>query len=276
VTENYAETYPAALAGWFNIGVLHTSCTGRPPHAPYAPCTVQDLAARGYQYWALGHVHDHEILGRDPFIVYPGNIQGRSIRETGPKGIVLVDVEDGAVTDLRRVILDKARWTLLRLDISGVGDEDAMLRLASDALEAAMREAEGRLLVVRVELAGATPLHRRLAAERGFLRDELQAAAHRLHEDIFIEEVVVRTGDPERRQVSAADTGLLDPAALMTGLEQDVQLRAEAAELLRSIAAKLPASAVEGASPLGEELEALLEEAAALVLGRLEGRSAKA
>ena len=90
--ENYALTYPDPVPGFFNIGVLHTSCDGRPPHAPYAPCSVQELAARGYQYWALGHVHIHEFVCRDPWIVYPGNLQGRSVRECGPKGALLVDV----------------------------------------------------------------------------------------------------------------------------------------------------------------------------------------
>ena len=81
VTENYALTYPDPVAGWFNIGVLHTSCDGRPPHAVYAPCTAGDLSRRGYQYWALGHVHEYEELERDPWIVFPGNLQGRHIGE---------------------------------------------------------------------------------------------------------------------------------------------------------------------------------------------------
>jgi DNA repair protein SbcD/Mre11 len=68
VVENYALDYPEPVAGWFNIGVLHTAC-GRAGHENYAPCTVADLAARGYDYWALGHVHAYEIVSRDPWIV---------------------------------------------------------------------------------------------------------------------------------------------------------------------------------------------------------------
>ncbi|HEX8047951.1 exonuclease SbcCD subunit D, partial [Rhizobium sp.] len=56
--DNLAVNYPAPVSGWFNIGVLHTSLTGREPHAPYAPGSVDDLRSRGYDYWALGHVHD--------------------------------------------------------------------------------------------------------------------------------------------------------------------------------------------------------------------------
>ena len=87
VTENYAVDYPEPVPGWFNIGVLHTAC-GRAGHENYAPCTAAELAARGYDYWALGHVHAFEIVSRDPWIVYPGNLQGRSVRECGEKGAV--------------------------------------------------------------------------------------------------------------------------------------------------------------------------------------------
>ncbi len=95
--ENIALGYPAALPGWFNLGVLHTSCTGSTQHATYAPCSVQDLALRGYDYWALGHIHEYQELSRDPWIVFPGNLQGRSVRECGPRGAVLVSVEEGRV-----------------------------------------------------------------------------------------------------------------------------------------------------------------------------------
>ena len=56
--ENMARDYPAAVPGWFNVGVLHTACAGSEgEHARYAPCTVEQLVNHGYDYWALGHVH---------------------------------------------------------------------------------------------------------------------------------------------------------------------------------------------------------------------------
>ena len=92
---NLAASYPAALPNHLNIGVLHTALTGgRPPHAPYAPCSPAELSARGYHYWALGHVHDFEVVSESPFIVFPGNLQGRNIRECGAKGAVIVTVDD--------------------------------------------------------------------------------------------------------------------------------------------------------------------------------------
>jgi len=269
VAENLALTYPQPAPGWFNIGVLHTSCTGRPPHATYAPCTPDELAARGYQYWALGHVHEHEVLRRDPPIVYSGNIQGRSIRETGPKGAVLVEVEDGAVTDMRRVIVDKARWARVAIDLAVVTDADSAFARIEQALGEEAEAAEGRLLAVRVELTGETSLHRRLMGEPQWLRDEIQAAAHRCHEDAWIEDVLTRTREPERAPTDA-DMGLLDPAALLAGLERDESLRADARSLVETIMVKLPPLAEDVAPRLEENLDALMDEAAALVLGRLD------
>ena len=35
-------------------GLLHTAADGREGHARYAPCSVANLVAKGYDYWALG------------------------------------------------------------------------------------------------------------------------------------------------------------------------------------------------------------------------------
>ena len=57
VTENLAAGYPAALPGCVNIGVLHTGLGGMNGHERYAPCTLDELRFKRYDYWALGHIH---------------------------------------------------------------------------------------------------------------------------------------------------------------------------------------------------------------------------
>ena len=57
--------------------------------SPYAPCTLEGLLSKNYDYWALGHVHRREILHENPWIVFPGNTQGRHINESGPRGCTL-------------------------------------------------------------------------------------------------------------------------------------------------------------------------------------------
>lgn len=269
VTENYALSYPAPLPGYFNIGVLHTSCDGRPGHATYAPCTVQDLASRNYQYWALGHVHEYEELSRDPWIIFPGNLQGRNVRECGPKGAVIVDVKDGHVAEVRRLIVDCARWAEVSVDLDGVDQETDMLRKITDAIRPVAQDAEGRLLALRVRLEGQTSLHRRLKADPRTFTDEVQAAAHRCHEDIWLERLRIETkeaGVPTAQHDYSE--AYLDLDATLAGLVHDPEVHAKAIQIVASIADRLPGGSVTGDTPLSDDMDNLLGDASALVLGR--------
>lgn len=265
VVENYAVDYPEPLAGWFNIGVLHTAC-GRAGHENYAPCTVADLTTRGYDYWALGHVHAFEIVSRDPWIVYPGNLQGRSIRECGERGAVIVQVAEGAVTEVRRVVTDYARWAEIFVDAAPHSDETGLLRAVEAEVRPYAEAAGGRLLAVRVVLTGATPLHARLVADRDRLRDEVEAAAQRCADDIWLERLRVDTVEPLRPPRDAA-LAEIDLAAALEECEADAGVRARVGELVRTIRDKLPGGMAEDASvALG--LDSILTEARALALGR--------
>ena len=265
VIENYAADYPEPIAGWFNIGVLHTAC-GRAGHENYAPCTVADLAARGYDYWALGHVHAFEIVSRDPWIVYPGNLQGRSIRECGEKGAVIVEVADGVVSEVRRVVTDCARWAEVFVDVSPHDDETTLLRAVETELRPHVAAAAGRLLAARVVLTGATKLHPRFIADRDRLRDEVEAAAQRCGEDIWLERLRIDTTDLQRPARDAALTEI-DLAAALQKCEEDAALRARVADLVRTVRDKLPGGMAEDTSA-ALDLDSILAEARALALGR--------
>ena len=274
VPENLALTYPAALPGWFNIGILHTSCTGHAAHETYAPCSVADLAARGYAYWALGHIHEYAELARDPWIVFPGNIQGRSVRECGPKGAVIVAVADGQVEGVERLVVDRARFHRIAVDLGTAETERAAVAAVEAALKPLAPESEGRLAAVRVQLTGQTPLHDRLAADRDGLAAEIQAAAHRIHEDIWLERLRIATTRPQG--ASPAPMGLaaaIDPAALLAGIDRDPEFRARAEAALAEIAGRMPAGIAAEDADLAADLDGLCAEAEALLLGRLSGRT---
>jgi len=78
-----------------HIGMLHGSLAGDITHDVYAPFTKDDLLAKNYDYWALGHIHKRQILNTEPPIVYSGNIQSRHRNEKGPKGFYDVTLEKG-------------------------------------------------------------------------------------------------------------------------------------------------------------------------------------
>jgi DNA repair exonuclease SbcCD nuclease subunit len=266
VTENYASLYPRPVEGWFNVGLLHTSCEGHAAHETYAPCTVAQLAAHGYDYWALGHVHEHRVLSTSPHIVFPGNLQGRSVRECGPKGAVLVDVADGRVERLRAVHVDRARWLHETVDVSGARDEREVLSLVREALRDPLVSAADRLVALRVTLSGATPAHNRLKSDPQLLRTEIQALADQRREDVWLEAVKVATTPPPASVPDGGDDGL-DMAALLAGLENDPALRDEASQLLAQVLARIPPSA-DGREALEAELDAIVADARALALGR--------
>jgi DNA repair protein SbcD/Mre11 len=265
VFENFAVEYPEPVAGWFNIGVLHTAC-GRAGHENYAPCGVADLAARGYDYWALGHVHAFEIVSRDPWIVYPGNLQGRSIRECGERGAVIVEVADGAVAKVRRVVTDYARWAEVVVDASPHHDEISLLRAVETGLRSHTVAAAGRLLAVRVILTGATSLHSRFVADRERLRDEVEAVAQRCADDIWLERLRIETTEPQRSTRDVALTEI-DLAAALEKCETDAALRLRIADLIRTVKDKLPGGMAEDTSA-ALDLDSILMEARALALGR--------
>ena len=177
-SENLTTRYPVASGGGFHIGLLHANVGGPTTgHADYSPCSLDDLRRCGYQYWALGHVHGRRVLHEgEPWIVYPGNLQGRSTKPTerGPKGAVHVTVTDGIASAPTFVALDRVRFIDLTLSIEPYRDLSSLLeqleRLAAPASH------EGRSLIVRATIEGAGPLHQELASpqRRAELLDDLR------------------------------------------------------------------------------------------------------
>lgn len=193
--EDLTEDFPPPEPGFFNIGLLHTSLNGREDHDVYAPTSPEAISAKGYQYWALGHIHKREVVSRNPWIVYPGNPQGRHVRETGPRGCMLVAVEDGEVSLSFLPLDEAARWALLDLDCSGLARMDDVLAAAAEALEEASDQADGRLLAARLELSGCTPVHPDLCGRYDELQAELRRRANALG-GVWLEKVKVRTEPP--------------------------------------------------------------------------------
>src|SRR5690554_2375264 len=160
VTENMAAGYPAPLPGHFNIGVLHTALEGNSQHANYAPCSLQQLHASGYQYWALGHVHEYQVYPGPVPVVFPGNLQGRHIREQGPRGAALVSCVDGAVRAIELLEVDVLRWTELRLDIAPLTTRADVLAAIRERLEQELAsQPDDKPSVLRLVLTGESLLY---------------------------------------------------------------------------------------------------------------------
>ena len=175
--DNLVATYPAPIAGAFNIGMLHTSLEGSREHDRYAPCGVQDLVRLGYDYWALGHIHTRRVVATQPPIVFPGNIQGRSSRETGAKGAYLVSV-DAAHPQIEPRLefheLDVVRWATWEVAIGGLETLDDFLAHVRQEASRWREESGDRVVALRLIATGAGELHGKLAADTARCEDEIR------------------------------------------------------------------------------------------------------
>jgi DNA repair protein SbcD/Mre11 len=264
VADNMAGDFPAARPGWCNIGVLHTSLTGREGHDVYAPCSLDDLLRVGYQYWALGHIHAREVVHADPPIVFPGNLQGRHARESGPKGATLVTVDNHVVTDLELLVFDAARWECPTVDIAGLSDEAELHDAVRAAVAPLVGACEGRPLALRLRLTGATTLHPRLLAERERVAEDLQAIASTLSDQVWLEKLVVQTRAPATAGTLGLPTADLEEAFSSAAARPEFSRELEAhLEMIRS---KAPREALDSAAP---DIETVLAQARDLIVSRL-------
>jgi len=173
VTDDLAAGYPDMRPGLLNIGILHTALAGREGHETYAPTTADRLAAKGYHYWALGHVHAHEVVRENPWIVFPGSTQGRHARELGPKGCVVVEADvDEGIRSIEFVETDVARWRHLTIDATDLATPEDLQATVQRAVRDAVLDAGERLLALRLSISGRTPLHGKLAGSPESFRAE--------------------------------------------------------------------------------------------------------
>jgi len=241
--ENLALGYPDPVPGWLNIGVLHTALEGYAAHARYAPCTLAELAAKGYDYWALGHVHEHAVLSESPWVVFPGNLQGRHIRETGPRGAVLVTADETGIRAVQRLIVDVMRWERLDVDVSTATDLQGAVLLAGRALQALLAaRSDGKPVSVRVTLVGRTAAHGALFGLHTQLREELLAQAAAMAGDrMWIEKLRLETTPlVDASQISERADAIADLQELLAQVPLDETFMRSLAEDLQLLTAKAP------------------------------------
>ena len=242
VTENLALTYPPPLPGFFNIALLHTSLSGSPDHDPYAPCSLNDLVSRGYDYWALGHIHKRETLSRDPAVVYPGNLQGRHAKETGPKGALLAEIEGSRLLSLDFIAMDVVRWHSLQIDMTGIEETATLAKTVRRELDSVLQRSDGRPAAVRVTFSGRSMMTGSVLDRPETLRSWLlEVAAELTLDDLWIEKVRFEKDRESDRPVAGMDS---DFAAILAEVvqEQDAlkaSLDSELAALRRSLPEEL-------------------------------------
>lgn len=193
----------------YHIGMLHTNVDGQAGHDHYAPCSKRDLLDVRMNYWALGHVHTRNIIhggtgGKEPCIVYPGNTQGRSVRECGPRGCYIVDVDEDGNSSLSFHALDRIRWFVKTVDVTGLETEQELKEALELQLETIRQEADGRSAIVRIVLEGRGRIHELLRSGSALeelteeLRDPQFCASLEPHDGegafLWVESIADRSG----------------------------------------------------------------------------------
>jgi exonuclease SbcD len=242
-TENLATGYPAPVPGMFNIGVLHTALEGNSAHATYAPCSLDELHAKGYHYWALGHVHEYAIWHGASTIVFSGNLQGRHIRETGARGAVLVTADTSGVQQVERLFVDVLRWHSLEVDAAECNSLSEVVRAIGNGLEGLVMNSTSSIpIAIRVTVTGKTPAHGDLFGLEMQLRAEVLALAAAIGADrIWIEKVKVNTSAVDDGEaVRARADALSDLQELLEAAETDQDFLKSLQEDLLALVTKAP------------------------------------
>jgi exonuclease SbcD len=230
VWENLAATFPEKETNWpFTIGLLHgTLGSSTSEHVSYAPCSEEDLATRGYDYWALGHIHKPAVVRQaDPAIVYPGIPQGRDIGESGPRGCYHVTVRADGTIEPTFVETAEICWEAATLSIDGIDTLDELDTEINEALEEIQERDAGRFACCRITLTGRGEVHHDLRKEGA--AEDLAASFREEGSEMYLDRIIDHTAMPIDREVLARREDLIGD---ILRISDTLQQNPEAAETL--------------------------------------------
>ena len=232
--ESLLPKFPAPVAGAINIAMLHTSLVGAAGHDPYAPCTVNDLVAAGFDYWALGHVHRRQVHATSPWIVMPGTPQGRDIGEPGPKSATLLTI--GETLKVKEVPTSLVEFLNVTIDANKTENDDGL----RDMLRQVLRQTANNLTsgsgVIRLSLTGSTPRRWQILRDQDVWEEAASQYASETGR-LWLDKLVFDLSDVSETGSSATD----ELAAIMETIRQEPGFVETSRAELEAILAELPA-----------------------------------
>lgn len=226
--------FAAPVPGAVNIALLHSSLAGAAGHDVYAPCSVADLAAMGFDYWALGHVHRRQVHDDAPWIVMPGIPQGRDIGEAGAKSASLLTISAGQIT-LEDVPTSVVEFTTWEVNAAGAETDEALRALLRQALRDLAAGMQSDSAVVRVILQGQTPRHWQVLRDRDVWTRTAQDMARETGR-LWLDKLVIDLSAPAH----AAPTPTDELAKMMQALRTEEGFDAALGTELDEVLAELP------------------------------------
>lgn len=271
--ESLLPKYRQPVGDAVNIGIMHTSLAGAPGHNAYAPCNLLSLEDHGFDYWALGHIHQRSQHGSARAIVMPGMPQGRDINEAGEKTVSLVTVRDDRSIDIEQRLTSIAQFERVGVDMSAATDWRDAVEAIEAALARARHDTRSEHLVARVRLNGTSPLGWRMRRDRDVLKAEVEQAAERIGRT-WIETVEMDTATPRATPETLSADPVLELGELMRSeVLLSAGYREEMRDLARDLLADLPPESrgIGGDTPEAFEafLDRITRDGAEEILSRL-------
>lgn len=266
--ESLLPRFPAPVAGAVNIAMLHTSLAGAEGHDPYAPCTVGELTAAGFDYWALGHVHRRQVHSKAPWIVMPGTPQGRDMGEPGPKSATLLTI-DKAI-EIEEVPTSAVEFLHLRIDATDTDSDDALRDMVKRTLRDTARSLVSESAVVRLELTGRTRRRWQILRDQD-VWNETAAQYARETGTLWLDKVVFDMTDTAERGHTATDelAGIMKTIREEPGFSKTC--RAEIEGILHELAPQRRAELLPDEAAMEQLARRLAEAGAERILARMKG-----
>jgi DNA repair protein SbcD/Mre11 len=211
----------------YAIGLYHGVVGSASGHANYAATSLAELEKRNFDFWGLGHIHQAGVLKpQNPVVLYPGNPQGRHIKESGAHGVYLVDVLEDGRTKLQFVPTDTVRFATVKLALDDIEDlAEVREQLRDEIAHVMQRNAQhGGGVVLRIQLSGRTRLHNVLSGQEVDMAEALQADLEHLQWPVCIERVDVETEPPlDRAALAHSRTFVGEVLRLCDDYRQDAE-----------------------------------------------------
>lgn len=195
VYEKKIKDYQKEEGADFHIGMLHGYCTGgQTVHQPYAPFSVQDLLDKKMDYWALGHIHQRQMLHEEPYIIYPGNIQGRNKKETGTKGCTFVSMNEFE-TNVQFLETADIIWEELFYSAKEIEDFNQLYTTCREKIEEVRKKNQGTFLSLQIQDTQGLSNDVLKKVENGELLEILQDDEEMMDNFVWVHEISIHEND---------------------------------------------------------------------------------
>lgn len=209
INEEKLSAFPSKdLSVDIHIGIYHGDTTTNGAQN-YAPFSFSEMKAKGYDYWALGHIHQPQVVSADPLILYPGTPQGHTKKERNVQGVAIVSVESGHGT-VHFEQVAQVVWQVTKYSLSQAANLQEALRLLTEAL---LKSGEQQTVMLKeVQLTDTEQLGEEfsLSYKNGELLHYLQQALlQQTNQSLFVFRIEVISEEAAKKVRIAAAPELL-------------------------------------------------------------------